>query len=54
MILLVHWHPRMKWTVPQYGRTEGTVRVSENNTVNVTQIYRVDENVDHREITVKT
>ena len=30
----------MKWTVPQlYGRTEGTVRVTENNTVNVTQIY---------------
>ena len=39
MILLVHWHPRMKWTVPQYGRTEGTVRVTENNTVNVTHIY---------------
>ena len=38
MILLVHWHPRMKWTVPQ-GRTEGTVRVTENNTVNVTHIY---------------
>ena len=29
----------MKWTVPQYGRTEGTVRVTENNTVNVTHIY---------------
>ena len=39
MILLVHWHPRMKWTVPQYGRTEGTVRVTENNTVNVSHIY---------------
>ena len=39
MILLVHWHPCMKWTVPQYGRTEGTVRVTENNTVNVTHIY---------------
>ena len=39
MILLVHWHPRMKWTVPQYGRTERTVRVTENNTVNVTHIY---------------
>ena len=39
MILLVR-HPRMKWTVPQLdGRTEGTVRVTENNTVNVTQIY---------------
>ena len=39
MILLVQ-HPRMKWTVPQrYGRTEGTMRVTENNTVNVTQIY---------------
>ena len=36
MILLVHWHPRMKWTVPQYGRTDGTVRVTENNTVNGT------------------
>ena len=34
MILLVHWHPRMKWTVPQYGRTEGTVRVTENNNNN--------------------
>ena len=39
MILLVHWHPHMTWTVPQYGRTEGTVRVTENNTVNVTHIY---------------
>ena len=38
MILLVR-HPRMKWTVPQYGRTEGTLCVTENNTVNVTQIY---------------
>ena len=38
MILLVR-QPRMKWTVPQCGRTEGTVRVTENNTVNVTQIY---------------
>ena len=38
MILLVR-HPRMKWTVPQYGRTAGTVRVTESNTVNVTQIY---------------
>ena len=37
MILLVQ-HPRMKWTVP-YRRTEGTVCVTENNTVNVTQIY---------------
>ena len=35
MILLVHWHPRMKWTVLQYRQTEGTVRVTENNTVNV-------------------
>ena len=39
MILLVHWYPRMKWTVPEYGRTEGTVRVTENSTVNVTKIY---------------
>ena len=38
MILLVR-HSRMKWTVPQYERTKGTVRVAENNTVNVTQIY---------------
>ena len=39
MILLVHWYPRMKWTVPEYGRTEGTVRVTEKSTVNVTKIY---------------
>ena len=40
MILLpVVTKPHMKWTVPQYGRTEGTVRVTENGTVNVTKIY---------------
>ena len=38
MILPVQ-HPRMKWTVPHYGRAEGTVPVTENNTVNVTKIY---------------
>ena len=51
MILLVR-HPRMKWTVPQYGRTEGTVSLK------ITQLmlhkFTVDENVDHRKITVNT
>ena len=44
----------MKWTVP-HGQTEGTVRVIENNTVDVTQIYgNLDENVDQRKISVKS
>ena len=40
----------MKWTVPQYGRTEGTVRVTQL----MLHTFTDDENVDHREITVKT
>ena len=42
MILQVR-HPRMKWTVPQLKITQL-----------VTQVYRVYENVDQREISVKT
>ena len=40
MILLVHWPPHeMDCATTIWAATDGTVRVTQNNTVNVTQIY---------------
>ena len=47
-ILLVHWHPRMKWTVPRMGGPKEQC-VSLKITQLMLHTFTVDENVDRRQ-----